>query len=272
MLSDSRAYRLKFTRVLIPMAKGGRSRRVLDIAYDISSVYGCEITALTIKDEFHDVSWSEKVSLVTNTFKEGRNKGIKVVPKIRTKGSVRECIADEANSHGYSAVMIAAGKRSPLSASIFGGIGDYVLKNSKVPVIAASASIDGYPYKSIFLPVAETMNTRTAVSFALNLKKATGATLYLADLRSYDTRRTHGFKLLFDRPDEMIEKYGKDIIIMNGSGSDTLREEVQMLIEKVSPSVTVLGVRTDQSGRFRMSSSVKGTIKENPGDTILVKK
>jgi len=272
VLADSRTYRLKFTRVLIPMASGGKSRRVLDIAYDMASVHDCEITALTIKDEVHDMAWSEKVARVTEAYREGKDKGIKVVPKIRTRGSVRECITDEVNAHAYSMVMLAAGKRSPLSASIFGGIGDHVLKNSKIPVIAASVSDTSYPYRSIFLPVSENVNTRTAVSFALNLKIATGAKLYLADLRGYDTKIRHGFKLLFDHFEEMLERFGRDIVVIKGGFSETLKEELKSLSERLSPDATVLGVRSDTSGKIRMSSNVKATIKENPGDTILIKK
>ncbi len=272
MLADSRTYRLKFNKVLIPMARGGRSRRALEIAFGMSSLHESEITALTIKDEFHDMSWSEKVSLVTDAYREGKEIGIKVVPKIRTRGSVRECITDEANTHGYNVLMIAAGKRSPLSASIFGGIGDYVLKNSKIPVIAASVSERNYPYRNILLPISENVNTRTAVSFALNLAMAIGAKVHLADLRGYDVKIRHGFRLLFEQYAEISKSFPGKIELIKCGDSDTLKEELRLLSERISPDAIVLGVRTDNSGRIRMSSNVKATIKDSESDTLLVKK
>lgn len=272
MLADARTYRLKFNKILVPMARGERSRRALEIAYGISSLQASEITALTIKDEAHGVAWSDKVSLVTSTYREGMDRGIKIVPKIRTKGSARECIADEANSHGYNLLMVAAGKRSPLSASIFGGIGDYVLKNSRIPVVAVSVSGKKYPYRNILVPISENVNTRTAVSFAISLSKTVGSKLFFADLRSYDTKIRHGFHLLFEQLEELRRTLPGKIELMKCGTLDTLKDEINALIGQVTPDAIVLGVRTDSSGRIRMSSNVKSTIKNDSTDTILFKK
>lgn len=272
MIEASRSYYLKFDKILIPMAKGDRSGRVLNIAFDISRYHNSEITALTVKDELHDLTWSDKVSLVTDAYRSGKENDIKVVPKIRTSNSVRECITEEANTHGYDIMMVASTRRSPLSASIFGGIGDYVVKNSKVPVVAASVKTDYYPYRSILFPVSEGVNTRTAAAFALYLKQATGAKLHLADLRRYDSKKTHGFNLLFESLNKLMERFGPEIDVIRGGLSTTVADEIHLLASQLSADAVVVGVRSDQNRRIRMSSGLKSAIKESTVDTILVKK
>lgn len=272
VIEASRSYFLKFDKLLIPMAKGDRSCRVMDLAFDLSRYHSSEITALTVKDETRDHTWSDKVSMVSRAYQKGKERGIKVVPKVKTSDSVRESLVEEANTHGYDMVMIAASRRSPLSASIFGGIGDYVVKNTRVPTVATSVKTGHYPYRSILFPVSEGLNTRTAAAFALYLKQATGAKLHLADFRRYDQRRTHGFNLLFDSLDKIMARFGPEIGIIRGGYYNSMAEDLNFIINQVSADAVIIGVRSDQSGRIRLNSNLKSIIKESPADAILVKK
>ena len=272
MFEASRSYSLKLEKMMVPMAKGYRSKRVLDIAFDLSREYNSEIIAFTVKDDVRELTWSDKVSLVTNAYKDGKEQNIKVIPRITTSSSVREGIVKEANTHNYDLLFIASGKRSPLSASLLGGIGDYVLKNSRVTTVAASLKNRGYPYEKILVPVSEYLNTRTAVSFALHLKKAIGAKIYFADLRKYDRKKTHGFSLLFDNMDEVLKIFGNDIEIIKSGMSTSITDEVSIISRNIKPSVVILGIRSDPTGRVRINSSIKSIMKESDHDAILVKK
>lgn len=268
----SRSYYLKFDKLIVPMAKGYRSKRVLDIAFALSREHDSEITAFTVKDSVREITWSDKVSLVTDAYKEGKLKNIKVVPKVHTFRSVREGIVEEVNKHGYDMLLIASAKRSPLSTSLFGGIGDYVLKNSKVTTVAASVKNSNFPYSKILVPVSEFINTRAAVSFALYLKKALGSSLTFADLRKYDKKRTHGFNMLFDNMDEVLKTFGSNIDIIRSGFSTSIRDEVQIIAKNVKPNAIVVGIRSGPEGRIRINSSIKSIIKESSQDAILVKK
>lgn len=272
MLKSSRNYALNFGRILVPMAKGDRSGRVLEMAFDMASRYGSDITALTVKDEVHDLTWSDKVSMVTDAYRQGRDRGIKVIPKVRTGRSAREVIVDEANSHQYDLVMIATTRRSPLSASVFGGIGDHVVKNSRTPVIATSVRVSDYPYRSVLLLLSENIASRASITFALTVKAITGAVLHIADLRSYDRNPSHGFKRFFDNFHDINEEYGDGIEIVRGGLSTNMRDEIDMMAGRYSADAVITGVATDPHGNLRFSSTLKSVIKESNADTILVKK
>ncbi len=272
MIESSRSYLLKTDRLIVPMSKGEMSRRVLDLAFDISGRFGSEITAFTVKDEVHDLTWSDKVSLVTGAYRDGKGRDIKVVPKVRTSKSVKECIVDEINSHSYDMVLIAMEKRSPLSATLFGNIGEYVLKHARIPVVSVSVRMDAYPYRNLLIPLSENLATRAAVAFALRLKKACGAKLHIADLRKYDTKPTHGFQQLFNNMGEVTEKYGPGIEVIRGSMSAGLNEALNLLAYQVSADAVILGVRPDSEGRIRINSMIKNTFRDSVQDVILVKK
>lgn len=272
MLSASRSYLLKFDRTIVPMAKGDRSRTVLDLAFDLAREYGSEITALTIKEEATEVTWSDKVALVTNAYKEGKDRNIKVIPKVRTAKSVKQGIVDEVKSRAYDLLLLGTFKRSVLSASIFGSIGDYVIKNSNIPTVVFSLKGSRYPYTKILIPLCETLTTRAAVSFALHVKKATNAKLILADLRKFDRKKTHGFTTLLDQLGEVIKTYGPDITVIRPGMSSSLADEVSNLIRDHNPDVIMMGVRDNPSGKVRFNSELKAVVKGTAQDTVVVRK
>lgn len=271
MFESSRTYMFHMDRILVPMAKGYRSRRVLDIAFSLSEVYHSEITALTVKDESRELTWSDKVHLVTNAYEEGKERNIKVIPRVRTYRTIKEGIVQEANSHNYDAMLVAVHKRSPLSASVFGGIGDYILKNSRIPSAIMSIKDSVFPYKKIMVPLSEQVNTRTAVSFALHLKKATNSRIVFVDLRKYDRKVTHGFNMFFENLGQITELYGEGIDVTRSGTSTSIREEVNLISSRISPDAVILGV-TKTKNSVRLNSNIKSIIKDGMSDQILVKK
>ncbi|WP_393970683.1 universal stress protein [Oxyplasma meridianum] len=271
MFETSRTYTFHMDRLLVPMAKGERSRRVLDIAFSLSKIYNSEIIALTIKDESRELTWSDKVRLVTDAYEEGKERNIKVIPRVKTYRTIKDGIVAEANSHNYDAMLVAVHKRSPLSASVFGGIGDYILKNSKIPSAIMSIKNSNFPYRKIMVPLSEQVNTRTAVSFSLRLKKATNSKLVFVDLRKYDRKVTHGFNVLFDNMGQISQIYGDEIEIMKSGSATSISEEVKRVSSKISPDAVVLGV-TKKGNNLRLNSNIKSIIKDSVCDQILVKK
>lgn len=259
-------------RLVVPMMKEGISQRALDIAFQLSGNYKSEITAFTVKDEVHDLSWSDKVALVTGAYIAGKERDLKVVPKVRTSKSVKDCIVDEVNSHGYDMVLMGAERHSPFSASMFGTICEFVLKNSRPPVVAVSVRSSSYPYRNILLPLSEGLSTRASAAFAMRMSKAGGSKLHIADLRKYDTRQSHGFHKIFDNLGALTHDYGPDIEVIRGGTEASLNDEVNMLASRVSADLIVLGIQPDSEKKIRFNSSIKSALRDSVQDTILVKK
>lgn len=271
MLETSRAYLLKFDRVVVPMAKGDRSRVVLDLAFSISDTYNTEITALTVKEELK-VTWSDKVNVIINAYRDGKERNIKVIPKVRTSRSVKQGIVEEVETRNYDLLMLGTFKRSVLSGSLFGGIGDYVIKNSKIPTAVFSVKGSMFPYRKILVPVCETLNTRASFSLAMHIKKALGSDLVIADLRKYDKKRTHGFQTLFDRMGEMVSTYGENVTVIRPSFSTSLLDEMDLVIRDQRPDLIVFGVADSKSGKVRFNSNIKNLVKSTVQDIVVLKK
>lgn len=265
-------YAIKLDRFLIPMAKGFYSKRVLAIALDIARQDRTEITAFSVKDSKREITWSDKVRIVTDAYQAGKSVGVKVIPKIVTAPSVREAITKEAGSRNYDFVLIGTGKRSKYSPAIMGGVGEYVLKRSPIPVIAASVEEKTYPYERILVPVSEQLSTKSSVMLALNLKKITGAKLFLADLTSHDRKRKSSFKAFFDNIRTILEEYGHEItLVRTGTSQDLVADAIE-LIGEYDPDAVVLGVKPVDKEKVRLSSNLKAIAKAVTKDMILVKR
>ncbi|AAT42739.1 universal stress protein [Picrophilus oshimae] len=270
MFESSRSYSIKSDRILVPMFKGTNSIKALQLAFDISQHENSEITAITVRERSDSVEWTNSVNLVTNAFKDGKRRGIKVVPKIKTSDNVRTGLIEEANSRSYDILIIATHKRATLSGSIFGSIGDYLLKNINIPIALMSISEKNYPYKKIFIPVSEEINTRSGVSFGFLISSITGSEIVLIDLRKYDKIRRHGFKMLFDNLGLLSSKYNIRLI---KSGENTgIKEELNYMIGSEDPDAIVIGARSIQGKKFRINSDLKYIIKDTRLDTLLIKK
>lgn len=272
MLESSRAYLLKFDRAIVPMAKGDRSRVVLDLAFALSNAYNTEITALTIKEELKEVTWSDKVNIIINAYRDGKDRNIKVIPKVRTSRSVKQGIVDEAANKNYDLILLGTFKRSLLSGSLFGGIGDYVIKNSTIPTAVFSIKGSTYPYRKILVPISETLNTRASVALAIHIKRVLGSDLVLADLRKYDRKRTHGFNTLFDRMGEITTTYGDNITVVRPSFSTNLVDEMNVITRDQRPDLMVFGVAESKNRKIRFNSHMKTLVKSTSMDTVVLKK
>ncbi|HLH85354.1 MAG TPA: universal stress protein [Thermoplasmataceae archaeon] len=272
MFETSRSYLFHFDRAVVPMAKGDRSRTVLEIAFALSHEYSMEITALTIKEETREVTWSDKVSVITRAYRDGKDQNIKVIPKVRTARSIKHGIIEEANSRGYDFILMGTFRRSPLSASVFGSIADFVLKNASIPAVIFSINGSHFPYRRILVPLSETINTRPAVSFALHLKKALKSEIIFADLRSYDVRKTHGFQQLFDNLGQIVSSFGDNITVVRPNFSNNLNDEVEQLSRSVRPDLMIMGIRPNEKGKIRINSSLKSLVKGSRCDTAVIRR
>ncbi|OWP56918.1 MAG: hypothetical protein B2I17_03455 [Thermoplasmatales archaeon B_DKE] len=265
-------YAIRMQKFLVPMGKGIRSKRVLQIAFDLARVYDSEVTAFTVKETTQEITWSDKVALVTSAFMDGKNENIKVIPRIRMADSVREGIVAESHAHNYDLLFIATSKRSSLSASVFGGIGDYVIKNSGTTTANLSVKNNQYPYRRILVPISEDINTRTAIAFSLYLKKAINASLFLVDMRKYDKRRTHGFRMLFESMDRIVASYGPEINFTKSGMTTSFKDEIMFHSRQIKPDLIVLGIRRGPGGKVRINAAIKSLIKDTEQDVFLVKK
>jgi len=269
MFESSRSYYLKTDHMIIPMFKGNNSSKVLKMAYDMAKQNNSEITAITIREKSDHIDIAGRLGLVTNAYNEGKKAGIKVIPKIQTFDNAREGLVMETSNHYYDILILSTRKRSMLSSSIFGNIGDYILKNSSVPVAILSSCNKEYPYSNIMLPLSESINTRAAVYFSIQLAKLHRSNLTILDLRKYDKKPAHGFKALMDNPDILSESKAEIKIVRSG-GLTGIKEEVGNYLNSENPDCIVVGIKKSQ--KYRMTSDIKFIIKEPEIDTILVKK
>ncbi|MGC8608291.1 MAG: universal stress protein, partial [Thermoplasmata archaeon] len=253
MFEIPRPYSLRIERIAIPMAEGRNSRRVLHIAMSISKEFNSDITAITVRDELRDIVWTDKITVITNAYKEGLSKNVKVIPKIVTGRNIRDALLRELNSHNYDLVLIASEKNSMLRHFSFGRLSEYILKNSKSPSAIVSVKYPNYPYKKIYVPLSETINTRSAVSFALHLKRNTGASLVFEDLRSFDVKSKHRFTYLFDYMNELIEAFGGDISMIRGNPERSIQDAVNRTCENDKPDAMVLGIKKNDNNKVRIN-------------------
>jgi nucleotide-binding universal stress UspA family protein len=251
------------------MFKGTNSGKVLKMSYDMALAYKSEITAITIRETKENVDIFGRLSLVTTAYNDGKKAGIKVIPKIMTFDDAKNGIIIETSGHYYDVLILSTRKRSMLSSSIFGNIGDYVMKNSSIPTVILSSGGREYPYKNILIPLSESVNTRAAVFFALQLAKLHKSHVTIFDLRKYDKNPAHGFKLLMSNP-AVLSESKIDISIVKSGESTGIKEEIEKYIKSDDPDCVVVGIR--KSKKFRMTSDMKFIIKDPDVDTLLIKK
>ncbi len=242
------------------------------MALDLVPKDSAEITAFSVKDSKREITWSDKVRVVTNAYQIGKAVGVKVIPKIATAPSVKEAIIKEAGSRNYDFVFMGATKRSKYSPSIVGNIGEYVLKKSPVPVIVAALEEKTYPYERILVPVSDQVNTRSSLAFSLMLKRSTGAVLILADLTSHNIGKRGTFKTFFTNIKTVVEQYGSDVTVVKGGDSTDIVTDTTGLIHEYKPDAVVLGVKPLDSGKVRLSSNLKAIAKSVTTDMLLVKR
>ena len=270
MLANVKSYRVKPEKLLVPMAKGESSKMAFDIAITIGKVYNSEITALTIKDEKKEITWSDKVSLVLGAYKEGKKNNVTVIPKVQSARSVKHGIVQEINTKNYDIVIFSSAPRTNLSSSLLGGIGDHIIKNARTTVMAITNRKDRKGYKKIILPVCESLNTRKSVYIGLLMSNAMNAKINLVDMRKLDYKPTHGFKSLFDSMDNLKAEFPN--VEMSTVERGELKETIQSRIYSTGSELMILGVRPGTTGNIRISGVVRTLIKESWIDTALIKR
>ncbi len=272
MIQSSKVHHFKVDKILVPMAKGSTSAVVLNLGFSLSKIFGSEITALTVKEEIKEITWSDKISVVVSAYKDGLENDVKVVPKVRTSKTVKFGIVEEAKSRGYDLILIATFKRSMFSASVFGNIGDYVLKHSDVPVGLINTNKEAPKYKTILVPLSEQLVEKDSILFALNVKKALGCKLIMADLRDYDEKPSQKFTSLIDNIGEIISNFGEGISIVRSHRKPNLSEELLQITKENSIDAIAIGIKEIGSHRIRYSSLLKGLIKGTDQDIIAYRK
>ncbi len=271
MFEASRSYFLKSNHILIPMFRGINSIKALKLGFDFAEYNKAEITAITVREKSDSIEWSNSVTLVTNAYKDGKRRGLKVIPKIITSDSAKSGLMREADSRYYDLLIMATHKRAMLSGSVFGSIGDYMLKNIKMPLGILSVSEREYPYKKILLPISENINTRASVFFALELAKINRAKLIIFDIRKYDKRKTHGFKNLFDSIGDIAKNEIEVKIDKSGYNTNT-RDEMNSIILSEDPDCVVIGARRVDNEKVRINADMKFIIKDQRIDTLCIEK
>jgi nucleotide-binding universal stress UspA family protein len=269
MIDQVSSYYAKTDRILVPMAKGESSKRAFNLASDFARTFGSQITALTIKDETKEVTWSDKVAVVMNVYKESRMEGLRIIPKIQSARNVKDGIISEINSKNYDLIIMSSRSRSGVSTSLLGGIGDFIIKRSKNTTANISIKRDAYPYRRILVPMSERLNSRKSVYLAAVIAKVLNAKFYLVDARSFDKKKVHGFKTLMNAEIWKDLDLTYDISEIHG---DDLRESVLQRLYATSSDLIVLGVRPDNYANVRINSDIKKIIKDAPLDSILIKR
>ncbi len=269
---SSRPLNFKVDKIIVPMAKGQRSRKALRLAMDFSDVYNSEITAFTVKDSSRELTWSDKVHVVTSAYKLGRERNIRVVPKVTSNKSVKTGIVEETKLKNYDLLLMASESRSFFSKKLFGGMVDYVIRNSKIPVAALSIKSPNYPYSSIAFPMSEKVNTKASLAFALSLKKVSGKALNVYDFRFADSAPAHGFRVLNDHFNGIVETYGGDINLIRVSENTEIKDFMMNELKKEKNPLFVMGIRADQNGKVKIPGEIREMESVLPSDTIIVKR
>lgn len=272
MLEGSRAVNFKLDRIVIPMAKGERSRKALKLGFDFSKSMNTEITALTVKDSNRELTWSDKVHVVTSAYKLGKEMNIRVIPKIITNRSVKSGIVKETSSKNYDLLLMASDSRSFFSKSLFGGNVDYIIRHVSIPVAALGIRSHSYPYSSVVYPMSEVINTRSSLALSLAIKKSIERPLKILDLRYLDRKPQGRFRFFQDHFDQIIHTYGGDISFIRDTSGKNFVEMIRNSTFQEKNPLLVLGVRPDQNGRVKLPSELREVHRSVNCDVLLVKK
>ncbi|MCL4314827.1 MAG: universal stress protein [Candidatus Thermoplasmatota archaeon] len=272
MLEGSRAVNFKLDKIVIPMAKGQRSRKALRLGFDFSRALNTEITALTVKDSSRELTWSDKVHVVTSAYKLGKEMNVKVIPKIITNRSVRSGIVNETANRNYDLLLMASDSHSFFARSLFGGNVDYIIRHVSIPVAALGIRTGNYPYTSIVYPMSEMINTRSSLAFSLAIKKSIEKPLRILDLRYLDSKPQDRFRFFRDHFDQIIQKYGGDVSFIRDSAGKNYIEVIRNGTSGEKNPLLVLGVRPDQNGRVKLPAELREINRSVNCDILLVKK
>lgn len=269
MLTQISSNFAKIERILVPMAKGDSSKIAFNIATEFAKKMQSEVTALTVKDMIREVTWSDKVAVVMSAYKESRDMGIKVIPKIQSAKNIRDGIVKESNSKNYDLVLMSSRGRTGVSGSVYGNIGDYVLKHSKNTTAVIASKGSKYPYRNIFIPMSERLNSRKSVYLGAVLSKILDAKFILCDARSFDAKKIHGFTTILNS--EIWKELNLDFELRELKGTD-LRSAVISSIDDGVTDLLVLGIRPDQYSNVRINTDIKRISRESKVDTLLIKR
>jgi hypothetical protein len=113
---------------------------------------------------------------------------------------------------------------------------------------------------------------KDSILFALNVKKALGCKLIMADLRDYDEKPSQKFTSLIDNIGEIISKFGEGISIVRSHRRPNLSEELLQITKENSIDAIAIGIKETGSHRIRYSSLLKGLIKGTDQDIIAYRK
>ncbi len=256
-------------KILVPMAKGGSSTKAFQIAFSFAMKYNSQLTFLTIKEEVKEITWSDKIAIIMNAHREVTSKGIKSIPRIQSAKNVKEGILKEMNSKPYDLTFMSHRQRKSVSTSLFGSIGDTVIKKTSRTVAMISSVGRPTHYKNIFVPITERLNTRKSVYLSVLLAHSEGAKLTICDMRNFDRKKIHGFKAFMEeKPWEALE-VTTDVIIKS---TDGVRDTTMQALYTSGADCIVLGVRSDEYNNVRINSDIKRIIKDFAEDSILVKR
>ncbi len=256
-------------KILVPMAKGGSSTKAFQIASSFAMKYNSQLTFLTIKEEVKEITWSDKIAIIMNAHREVTSKGIKSIPRIQSAKNIKEGILKEINSKPYDLTFMSHRQRKSVSTSIFGSIGDTVMKKTNKTVAMISSVGRPTHYRNIFVPITERLNTRKSVYLSVLLAHAEGARLTICDMRNFDRKKIHGFKAFMEeKPWDSLE-VETDIIVKN---TDGVREIAMQALYTSGADCVVLGVRPDEYHNVRINGDIKRIIKDFAEDSILVKR
>lgn len=269
MLTQISSNFAKIERILVPMAKGNSSKIAFNIATEFAKKMQSEVTALTVKDMIREVTWSDKVAVVMSAYKESRDMGIEVIPKIQSARNIKEGIVRESNSKNYDLVLMSSRGRTGVSGSVYGSIGDYILKNSKNTTAVIATKGSKHPYRNIFIPMSERLNSRKSVYLGAVLSKVLDAKFILCDARSFDKKRIHGFTTIMNA--EIWKELNLDFELRELNGAD-LRSAVISSVDDGVTGLLVLGIRPDQYSNVRINMEIKRISRDSKVDVLLIKR
>lgn len=269
MLNEISSSFAKVDRILVPMAKGDSSKIAFNLATDFARKMQSEVTALTVKDIIREVTWSDKVAVVMSAYEKTRDEGLKVIPKIRSAKNIKEGIVSEANSRSYDLILMSSRGRTGVSGSVYGGIGEYVLKHSKNTTAVIASKRLKYPYRNVFVPMSEKLNSRKSVYLGAVIAKTLNAKFILCDARSFDKKKVHGFKTIMNG--EIWKELSLDFELRELKGTE-LRSGILSCIADGATDLIVMGITPDQYANVRINADIKRISRDSKVDTLLIKR
>jgi nucleotide-binding universal stress UspA family protein len=211
-----------YDSILFPTDGSEPAGSVLEYAVDVASEHGATLHVLSVADasredvgrageEAMDAPRLAAQEIVDDAASRAREGGVSVVSAVR-EGDPSAAIVEYGDASGVELVVMPTHGRHGLKRFLLGSVTERVINTADVPVVAVNPDRERplrYPPANVLVPTDGSAGAERALSEAIAVTRATGATLHLLHVVETgrlgpDARAVLDEAALTERADEIV--------------------------------------------------------------------